>query len=245
MEGADTLYNTYWVRFPRGRVTFEGAVANTRNLIRAAEIAGVRRIVHTSITNASIDSRLPYFRGKGYVEEAIDRSRLSYAIVRPTVVFGTEDVLINNITWALRGFPAFPIFGSGDYRIQPVSVEDLARIAVSAGREQDNLVIDAVGPETYTFKELVWLIAERVGSRARLLHIRSGLALALTKVVGLLVNDVVLTRDEVEGLMAGLLVSERPPAGKALFSAWLAENSANIGRSYTSELARHYRPHME
>ena len=147
LEGAEVLYNTYWIRFARGQTTFERAVENTRALIRAAEEVGVSRIVHVSITNASSDSPLPYFRGKGLVEEAVMSSRLCYAIIRPAVIFRPEDILINNIAWFLRRFPVFTVFGSGDYRIQPVLVEDMAEIAVSVAHRSDNVVIDAVGPE--------------------------------------------------------------------------------------------------
>jgi NADH dehydrogenase len=240
LEGADTLYNTYWVRFPRGQVTFERAVENSRALIRAAENAGVRKFVHISITNASSSSHLPYFRGKGLVEEAIRSSRLSWAIIRPTVIFGKEDVLINNIAWALRRFPAFVVYGSGDYRLQPVFVEDVAHIAVSAAHDDGNVVIDAAGPETHTFEGLVRLIGSKTGSGARLVHLRPGLSLALTRLVGYLVNDVVLTRDEVEGLMASLLVSREPPTGKTRLSRWLEQNAGHLGKRYVSELRRHY-----
>ena len=241
LEGASTLYNTYWIRFGRGGVTFDTAVENTRVLIKAAQAAGVRRVVHTSITNASSSSPLPYFRGKGLAEEAVRDSGLSYAIVRPTLIFGKEDVLLNNIAWALRRFPAFPIYGSGGYRLQPVYVEDVARIAMTAANGTANQVIDAVGPETYTFNELVRLIAGTIGSMVRLVHLPPGMALALTRVMGLFVNDVVLTRDEVKGLMAGLLVSGDPPSGETRLSQWLTKNADHLGRSYTSELRRHWR----
>ena len=179
LQGATTLYNTYWIRFQRGQVTFDKAVENTKTLIKMAEEAGVCRIVHLSITNASEESPLPYFRGKGVVEKAVIHSRLSYVIVRPTVIFGTEDVLINNIAWLLRKFPVFAILGSGDYRIQPVFVEDVAEIAVSAAHGDDNIVIDAVGPEIYTFDQLVQLLANKVHSRAKIVHLRPELAFFL------------------------------------------------------------------
>ena len=241
LDGADTLYNTYWIRFARGDLTFERAVDNSVALIRAAERAGVRRIVHVSITNASAASPLPYFRGKGLVEEAVVSSGLSYAIVRPALLFGHEDVLVNNVAWALRRFPAFPIFGSGHYRVQPVFVEDLAEIAVDVAGESGDLVMDAVGPETYTFEELVRLTASETDSRARLVYMRPGLAFVLTRLAGYLLRDVVLTQYEIEGLMAGLLVSDSVPTGRTRFSDWLAENASNLGRRYASELDRHYR----
>jgi NADH dehydrogenase len=241
LEGATTLYNTYWIRFPWGEVTFERAVENSRTLIRAAEQSGVRRMVHISITGASAASPLPYFRGKGMVEDAIASSRLSHAIIRPTLVFGREDVLTNNIAWALRRLPVFPIFGSGDYRIQPVAVEDVAAMAVKAAGESYDLVVDAVGPETFTYDAFIRLIARVVGSRARLVHARPGLAHILTRLAGYLLRDVVLTRDEIDGLMAGLLASDARPTGTTWFSRWLEENAGFLGEGYISELKRHYR----
>ncbi len=147
LRGATVLYNSYWVRFSHGRATFDQAVANSRVLIQAAKEAGVHRIVHLSIANPSVDSHLPYYSGKAQVERAIIDSGLSYAILRPTVNFGVEDILINNIAWFVRRFPVFAIPGSGQYRIQPIFAEDIADLAVSAARKKANLILDAVGPE--------------------------------------------------------------------------------------------------
>lgn len=241
LEGVTTLYNTYWVRFSHGRVSFDQAVENTKTLIRAAEEAGVRRLVHVSITNPSADSPLPYFRGKGLLEQAIAQSGLSYAIIRPTVIFGTEDILINNIAWLLRRFPVFVVPGSGDYRLQPIFVEDMAQLVVNAGQGGDNATIDAVGPDIYTFNELVRLIAEKVRSKAKIIHLSPGLALFFSRLVGYGVRDVVLTRDEVGGLMADLLISEKTPTGETRLSDWLDEHADSLGTQYASELSRHYR----
>ena len=240
LRGVETLYNTYWVRFPYKGMTFERAVANTKTLIHAAEEAGVRRFVHVSITNPSADSSLPYFRGKAELEDALRRSELSHAIVRPTVVFGGEDILINNIAWLLRRFPIFALPGRGDYRLQPVFVEDLAEIAVDVGGRDENAVVDAVGPETYTFRELARLIAEMIGSRARLISAPRWAALLVSRLIGRVTGDIVLTRDEVEGLMANLLVSSAPPTGQTRLSDWLRQHADTIGRQYASELRRHF-----
>src|SRR3989441_11078534 len=218
LRGATTLSNTYWVRFPRGRVTFEQAVANTERLIDAAVAAGVRRIVHISVTNAEATSSLPYFKGKGLVEEAIKRSGRSYAILRATLIFGPGDILLNNIAWFLRRLPVFGIPGNGDYRVQPVFVEDVADLAVFAASQTENLIMDAVGPEIYTFDALVRALAEAVGSRARVVHLAPAVAMMAVRVAGRVVRDVVLTRDELRGLMAGLLVSNGPPAGRRALS---------------------------
>ncbi len=240
LQGATTLYNTYWVRFSYGQVTFDKAVENSKTLIKAAEEAGVHRIVHLSITNPSEESPFPYFRGKALVEKAITHSKLSYAIVRPTVIFGMEGILINNIAWLLRRFPIFAVFGSGDYRIQPVFVEDVVEIAVSAGYKDDNMVMDAVGPEIYTFDELVRLIADKIHSRARIVHVRPRLVLLLARLIGYAVKDVVITKDEIEGLMSNLLVSEGPPTGHTRLSEWLEQYGESIRVKYVSDLKRHY-----
>lgn len=240
LRGAVTLYNTYWVRFSYKQVTFDKAVENTKTLMKAAEEAGVRRMVHVSITNASESSPFPYFRGKGILEKAICQSGMSYAIIRPTVLFGREDILINNIAWLLRRFPLFAILGSGNYKLQPVFVEDVAELAVKAGQYEENMIMDAVGPEIYAFHDMIQLIAEKVHSKAKILYLRPELALFLSRLVGYLVNDVILTRDEVYGLMSNLLVSGDPPTGRTCLRDWLADNAERIGVTYASELGRHY-----
>jgi len=240
LRGAKTLYNTYWVRFPHGKVSFDKAVENSKTLIRAAEEAGIRRIVHISITNPSEESSFPYFRGKALAEKAITQSKLSYAIIRPTVIFGPEGILINNIAWLLRRFPIFAIAGRGDYRIQPVFVEDVADIAVSAGYKDSNMVIDAIGPETLTFDEFIKLIASQINSRARIVHVRPRLALFFAKLIGYVVRDVVITRDEINSLMSNLLVSKGATIAPTLFSEWLGQNADNIGIKYISRLRRSY-----
>src|SRR5215472_6236943 len=184
LRGASTVYNTYWVRFRHGSTTFEQAVANSRTLIEAARDAGVRRIVHLSIANASLESRLPYYAGKAQVETAIIESGLSYAILRPTVIFGPEDILINNIAWFTCRFPVFAIPGDGRYGIQPIFVEDIAELAVSEGRNTANRILDAVGPEIFTFEDLVRRIAGAVGSNARLFHLSARATIRALRVIG-------------------------------------------------------------
>lgn len=241
LQGASTLYNTYWVRFSYGKATFDTAVKNTKTLISAAEEAGIKRIVHISITNASEESPFPYFRGKGVVEKAIGRSSLSYAIVRPTVLFGHEDILINNIAWLLRRLPLFVILGSGDYRLQPVFVEDVANIAVETGQYKENITIDAAGPEIYTFNDMVKLIARTVHSKALIIHFKPELGLFLSRFIGYFVNDIVLTREEVYGLISNLLLSKNHPTGQMRLSDWLFRNADTVGTCYASELNRHFR----
>jgi NADH dehydrogenase len=243
LRGAETLYNTYWIRFERGDSTFALAVENSRVLFRAAAEAGVERVVHVSVTNAAEDSPFPYFRGKAAVERALAESGLPFAIVRPTLVFGSEDILVNNIAWILRRSPVFLVPGDGSYRVQPVSVADTAAICVAAAAEVRGQTLDAAGPDTFTFEELVRAVASAVGARRRIVHASRGAALALSRLVGLAMRDVLLTREELDGLMAGLLVSGGPPQGLERFTDWLAREGDRLGRRYVSELARNFRPY--
>jgi NADH dehydrogenase len=240
LQSVNTLYNTYWVRFDKGENTQPRAVENTRKLVDAAVKAGVKRIVHISITNPSPDSHLPYFWGKAANEQAVIESGLSYAILRPTVLFGAEDILINNIAWLLRRFPFFATPGDGSYRLQPVFVDDLAELALDVGYAQDNILWDAVGPDIFTFEELVRLISHTLGLSRGLLHIPPRLALAAAQFLSIFVGDVLLTPEEVDGLMAGLLVSVEPPRCKTHLKDWLEENKESVGKHYASELKRHY-----
>jgi uncharacterized protein YbjT (DUF2867 family) len=239
LEDVRVLYNTYWVRFDHGTSTFARAVENSRALFRAAAHAGVERVVHVSITNPSLDSPLPYFRGKAAVEAALRDTGLSHAILRPAVFFGGRDVLINNIAWLLR---RLPLFGKarGKYAIQPVHVEDFARLAVEQGGSRIDVVLDAVGPETLEFDELVRLVRAAVGSRAPIVPVPHSLLLAATRLVGAVVRDVVLTPDEIAGLTANLLVSTAAPTTSTRFSEWLTENAEQLGVHWASELERHY-----
>lgn len=240
LRGVEVLVNTYWVRFDKGSNTQPKAVENTRVLVNAAVRAGVKRIVHISITNPSADSHLPYFWGKAANEKAVIDSGMSYAILRPTVLFGKEDILINNIAWLLRRFPLFGLPGDGSYRLSPVYVDDLAEMAVAAIYKSDSYIWDAVGPDEFTFKEMVELIGETVGKKRWLVPFPPRLALFAAQFLSLFVNDVMLTPEEVDGLMANLLVSKEPPRCKTSLREWLMEHRKSVGMNYASELARHF-----
>jgi len=242
LQGATTLYNTYWVRFSYGHVSFDQAVEHTKRLIKAAEEAGIRKIVHISVSNPSDNSPFPYFRGKAVLEKVVIQSKLPYAIIRPTLVFGgAEEILMNNIAWLLRRFPMFAVPKPGDYRLQPIFVEEVAELAVNAAQSADNMIRDAAGPDILTFEAMVRLIAAKLGSRSLIFRLSPELALFLLKLLNMMLNDVVLTRDELGALMANLLVSKHPPDGQVRLSDWLDKNAPALGRRYASELNRHYR----
>ena len=238
LRGAEVLYNTYWVRFDHKDFSHSQAVRNTLTLFEAAKQAGVGRIVHVSITNPDKDSDLPYFQGKAVLEEALIASGLSYAILRPTVIFGKEDILVNNIAWALRRLPVFGVFGDGQYRLQPIYVEDFADLAVGQGFEEENVIIDAIGPETFTFRGLVEQIGEIIGKRRPIISVSPEIGYRAAWFIGKMVGDVFLTREEIAGLMRDLLYTESPPAGQTKLTDWARAHAGELGVRYASELAR-------
>jgi len=238
LAGADVLYNTYWVRFNHREFTHHTAVENTRTLFGAAREAGVRRIVHVSITNPSEESDLEYFRGKAELERALRTSGMSHTILRPAVLFGREDVLVNNIAWLLRKLPVFGVFGDGSYRLQPIHVDDLAELAVREAGETENRVIDAIGPETFTYRGLVETIAAAIGRRRLILKVSPRLGFLAARVLGALLGDTLLTREEIDGLMRELLYVESAPAGHTRLSDWAREHADELGTHYASELRR-------
>ncbi|NUQ37296.1 MAG: NAD(P)H-binding protein [Caldilineales bacterium] len=238
LAGVEVLYNTYWVRFNHKLFRHADAVRNTLILFEAAKQAGVRRVVHVSITNPTEDSPLEYFSGKARLERGLIESGLAYAILRPTVLFGKEDILINNIAWMLRHLPLFGLFGDGSYKLQPIYVDDLAALAVQLGGTEENAVINAIGPETFTYRELAATIARLIGVRRPLIPLPPAVGYAAGRLVGALMRDVTITREEIAGLMAGLLYVDTPPTGVTRLSDWIAAHADTLGRRYTSELAR-------
>ena len=241
LRGARVLYNTYWIRFARGAVGFDEAVANTERLFEAAWEAGVERIVHVSVTKPRLDSPLPYFRGKAKLEACLRASGRSHAIVRPTLVYGADDILLNNIAWSLRRSPVFLLPGRGAYDVQPVSVEDVARLCVQSAGVRDDVLWDAAGEERLAFAALVQAVARAIGVRRPVVPSPAPVVLAATRLVGLAVRDVLVTRDELAGLRAGLLVSDEPARCHDSFRAWLGAAGPTLGRRYASELARNFR----
>jgi NADH dehydrogenase len=238
LQGTDALINTYWVRFDHRLFTHSQAVANTKVLFSAARKAGVRRIVHVSITNPDSTSALPYFRGKAELELALKGLGISYCILRPTVLFGKEDVLINNIAWFLRRFPLMGVFGNGDYRLQPIYVDDLALAAAQKVGENRDEVIDAIGPETFTYRELVTGIGRSIGVKRPILSVSPGVGYWSCRLVGLFVGDVVITREEIQGLMQDRLYVDAPSLGATRLTDWMERHQNTLGRRYTNEMAR-------
>jgi nucleoside-diphosphate-sugar epimerase len=245
MRGAHTLYNTYWVRFAHGQVDHDAAVANSRLLFEAAVAADVQRIVHVSITNPSLDSPYPYFRGKAQVEQILGEIGVSHAIVRPAILFGGDGVLINNIAWLLRHLPMFAVGGRGTYRVRGIHIDDLARLCVQLGARTDDVVVDAVGPQSVTFRELVNTVRDAVSSHALVVPIPGPVLTGLSRALGLVLRDTLLTRDEYQAMADGLADSDAPATGTTVLTEWINEHGTELGRRYANELDRHFRSGRE
>lgn len=243
LADVEVLYNTYWVRFNHSGFSLAEAARNTLALFEAAKMAGVERVVHISITNADPLSPLEYFSAKGHMENALKASGLCHAIVRPAVLFGSEDILINNLAWALRRLPVFGVFGDGTYHVQPVHVDDLAALVVEQARSRDNVTLHALGPEVFTYRELLSMIGESIGKKRRMLNLSPRICRRAVHFLGKLIGDVILTEEEIEGLLADLLyVPEERPTGTLRLSDWIRENRAVIGATYHCELERRFQP---
>jgi uncharacterized protein YbjT (DUF2867 family) len=240
LKGTSILFNNYWVRFNHKDFSYSDAIDNSLVLFEAAKQAGIKKIVHISITNPSDDSPFEYFRGKAILENALIESGIPYVILRPAVIFGIEDILINNIAWFLRKFPIFGVFGSGDYKLQPIYVKDLAELAVEGSKIYENRIIDAIGPETYSYRELVQQISKGLGLSRPIISIPPQMGYLLGKLTGIIIRDVIITREEIKGLMANLLYTESKPTGRTKFSDWIKQNTETIGIRYSNELNRRY-----
>jgi uncharacterized protein YbjT (DUF2867 family) len=238
LRGTEVLINTYWVRFDHRLFTHHQAVTNTKVLFQAAKDAGLRRIVHVSITNPDIHSDLPYFQGKAELESALSSLGVSYCILRPAVLFGKEDVLINNIAWSLRHLPLFGVFGSGDYKLQPIYVDDLASAAVEQAAGSRNETVNAIGPESFTYRDLVQTVSRSLGLKRPIVSVPPALGYWACRLLGLFVHDVIITREEIRGLMENRLFVDAPPLGTTRLTEWINQHKDTLGRRYTSELAR-------
>ncbi len=238
LDGATVLYNTYWVRFNHKLFTFEQAVTNTKILFDAAKRAGVGRIVHVSILHADEADDFGYYKGKHELEEALVETGIPHSIVRPGVLFGRSDILVNNIAWVLRRMPIFGVFGDGRYRLRPLHVEDMASLLVEHANMSGDFTVDAVGPEEFSYIGLVRTLAEILQVRRPIMRIPSPIAFACSKLLNPFVKDVIITKEEVKGLMRGLLDSENPSTGTIKLTQWAKEHRDTLGYRYASEVGR-------
>lgn len=238
IAGAEVFVNTYWIRMESSSISFEHAVENSKALLTAAKFARINRFIHISATNASLDSKAKYYRGKALVEEALINSGIPYSILRPAFLFGNEDVLVNNIAWMLRRLPAYPIFANGSYKVRPIHVEDLADLVIAQLNQTDNCIINAVGQKEYSYRDFIRAISDAVGCKRLLVSVPVWFGFIGSQLLGLMLNDVISTRDELSALVGGSLYASGAPIGKIHLAEWLAENGSRLGLTYRNERNR-------
>lgn len=179
-----------------------------------------------------------YYKGKHQLEDALKELDLPFTIVRPGVLFGRGDILVNNIAWTLRSLPFFGTFGDGSYKLRPLHVEDMASLMLHAADQASSSTVDAVGPESFTYRELIELIGSIVGISKPIFSVHPTLGYLVSKLVNVAKNDVVITRQEIEGLMRGLLDSSAPSAGETKLSTYIEGQKETLGIRYANEIKR-------
>ena len=213
------------------------AVKNSKKLFLAAKEAGVGKIVHVSVANPDKAPDWAYFRGKVIVEEFLKKTGVSHSIVRPTLLYGhQQDVLVNNIAWLLRHLPFFGMFGDGKYPVQPIYADDVANICIDQGQLSENTVVDAAGPDTFEYREFLDILSKGMGRRNILIPIPDWLTLMVGQLMGLLLQDIVITEAEIRGLRQGLAASSEEPLGTTSFRDWAEENGDDLGRIYRNDI---------
>ena len=154
---------------PRRGYTFDAVdAAGTERLVASAQAAGVRRIVYISGAGAAADAPRHWFRAKARAEAAVTGSGLEYTIIRPTWVYGPDDVALNRFLGFARWLPFVPLTGSGNQQLSPVFIDDVGRLAADAVRSDSarNQVFELGGPETLSMREII-RTALRVSGRRR------------------------------------------------------------------------------
>jgi NADH dehydrogenase len=202
----------------RGRETFHALhVQAAGRLALQARRAGVERLVHVSGIGADAASGSLYIRSRGEGELAVQAAFPTAIIVRPAVMFGRDDAFLNTLVKLLRRLPAYPMFGQGRTRLQPVSVEDVAEAIARAllPAAAHPVTYELGGPGVYTYKELLKEVADRLGKRPILLPVPFPLWHALARIAELLPGSP-LTRNQVELMQTDTVVSGAMPGFAAL-----------------------------
>jgi uncharacterized protein YbjT (DUF2867 family) len=191
-------FDGYPIENPRRGLTFERIdLGGTLALLAAAKAAGVTRFIYISGAAADENSRHPGFRAKGKAERAIRESGLEYTILRPSLVYGPDDTVVNGFAKAIRLAPVFPVPGSGRQTLQPVLVDDLAAcVALAISGRGQNGTYEIGGPDLMTFDDLIRLIMDLTGHRRPIVHVPESVMRAMGAIAEMLPTPP-LSRDAV------------------------------------------------
>jgi uncharacterized protein YbjT (DUF2867 family) len=207
-RGFDATINLIGIirEFPGRGVTFQRLhVEATRNLIAAAKSAGVRRYLQMSALGTRSDAGSGYFRSKFQGEEEVRGSELDYTIFRPSIIYGPQDDFVNKLAGLMKLLPAMPVIGDGDYLLQPISADDVARCFVDALEKPETVgkIFELCGPDRMSYNALLDTIARAVGKQG-VLKVKNPLAL-MRLVVPILqrLPFFPITSDQIEMLVEG------------------------------------------
>ena len=218
VAGADAVVNAISLYVEHGTDTFRSVhVEMAAKIARAASQAGIGRFVHVSGIGANRASSSPYIRSRGEGEAAVKSAFPGAVTVRPAVIFASDDAFLTTILRLLRSMPAYPIFGNGKTRLQPIYVNDVAAAIAQILRQSQKPypIYELAGPRVYSYEELLRTVARIAGLRPVLIRMPFAFWNALAGVAEMLPQPP-LTRNQVELMQIDTTASERVPGFRAL-----------------------------
>jgi uncharacterized protein YbjT (DUF2867 family) len=242
IEGADGVVNAISLYREHGGDTFHSVhVAAAARIAAAARRAGVKRLVHLSGIGADAASRSPYIRSRGEGEAAVQAAFPGAVVVRPAVMFAPDDAFLTTILGLLRTLPAYPLFGDGRTRLQPVYVDDVAAAVAQILRQtsRPQAIYELAGPRVYSYGELLRIIARSAGLRPRLMPVPFGLWGAAAGLAEILPHAP-LTRNQVELMQIDTTASgSRPGFGQLGISPRSLEDELEVMVKATAKPTQH------
>jgi uncharacterized protein YbjT (DUF2867 family) len=234
LEGVDVVVSLAWYRSGRER-RFRSLAEGLSRLIRASESAGVRRWVQLSVPSApaELESGLPYLRWKRSVDRALVESRLSYAVVRASMLFGPRDKLLTVMLRTIARYHRFPMFGDGEYHVSPIAAADVARILLREAEGTVSHVVDAGGPTRWRYRDLTDRMFAALRREPRYLRFTPAGGRRLARLLETFGSSLLYSY-EVTWLLSDLLA---PPAYTGLDSPM-----AEVGPFLDREAARYRHP---
>jgi uncharacterized protein YbjT (DUF2867 family) len=218
VAGADGVVNAISLYVEHGGDTFHSVhVETAAKIARAARQAGVTRFVHVSGIGANAASSSPYIRSRGEGEAAVQAAIPGAVIVRPAVMFASDDAFLTTILRLLRSLPAYPIFGDGKRKLQPVYVDDVAAAIAQILRQTQKPypIYELAGPRIYSYEELLRTISRIAGLRPVLMRMPFAFWNALAGAAEMLPQPP-LTRNQVELMEIDTTASETLSGFRAL-----------------------------
>ena len=218
VAGADGVVNAISLYVEHRSDTFHSLhVEAAARIASVARRAGAKRLVHLSGIGADAASSSPYIRSRGEGEAAVQGAFPGAVIIRPAVMFASDDGFLTTILRLLRSLPAYPIFGDGRTRLQPAYADDVAAAITQILRQdkKPSPIYELAGPRVYSYEELLRTIARIAGLRPVLMRMPFAMWDALASVAEILPHPP-LTRNQVELMHIDTTASDSLPGFRVL-----------------------------